>query len=267
MLSPLVNWPGCLIQAIDYLHEMRVKHKDLKPANILVKNGKVMITDFGIAKDLIDEETTASLTSGYAQGSPMYMAPEIKLGERRGRAIDIFSLGCIILEISTCLIGGPGSRARFAEHRNANGSRAFSRCPEKLLQWIWFLWAIFSEYHTDRRRPEYSSNVLFVNQSAVCGELAFMMLDPNPKTRPTSRHLVRMIHCEDSIYLKDIKKLACRTCSGGPMCGSNNLPLHSTFKPDSEYSFTQSPEAALTENFSDGWEGAKRLWLTSHMWW
>ncbi|KAH9208160.1 kinase-like domain-containing protein, partial [Leptodontidium sp. 2 PMI_412] len=93
MLSPLPTWLGCLIQAVDYLHEMKVKHKDLKPANILVKDSQVIITDFGIAKDVIDEETTASLISGGAQGSPMYMAPEINLGQRRGRAVDIFSLG------------------------------------------------------------------------------------------------------------------------------------------------------------------------------
>jgi serine/threonine protein kinase len=39
ILRPLLMWQGCLIQAIDYLHEMKVRHKDLKPANILVKNG------------------------------------------------------------------------------------------------------------------------------------------------------------------------------------------------------------------------------------
>ena len=39
------TWPGCLIQAIDYLHEMRVKHRDLKPANILVKGREVLIAD------------------------------------------------------------------------------------------------------------------------------------------------------------------------------------------------------------------------------
>jgi serine/threonine protein kinase len=99
LLWPVPSWPGCLIQAIDYLHEMKVKHKDLKPANVLVKDGRVIITDFGIAKDLIGEETTASFISEGARGNPMYMAPEIKLGQRRGRIVDIFSLWCIFLEI------------------------------------------------------------------------------------------------------------------------------------------------------------------------
>lgn len=39
MLKPLLRWQGCLIQAIDYLHEIKIKHKDMKPANILIKDG------------------------------------------------------------------------------------------------------------------------------------------------------------------------------------------------------------------------------------
>jgi len=75
--KPMQTWPGCLIQAIDYLHEMRVKHRDLKPANILVKGGEVLIADFGVSKDLIDEETTASMTGAQRVGSEMYWTPEV----------------------------------------------------------------------------------------------------------------------------------------------------------------------------------------------
>jgi hypothetical protein len=85
------------------------------------------------------------------------------------------------------------------------------------------------------------------------GNLRFMMLDPNPKTQPTSRQLVELIHCEDSIYLKYIKRHARRKCSGAPM-SHNNLPLHSIFKPDSKYSFPQPLEAVFVENFNDDWE-------------
>lgn len=42
---------GCLANAVNYLHSQRVRHKDLKPANILVKGAKIRITDFGIAKE------------------------------------------------------------------------------------------------------------------------------------------------------------------------------------------------------------------------
>ena len=267
MMKPLLRWQGCLIQAIDYLHEMKIKHKDIKPANILIKETDVMLTDFGIAKDLIDEETTASLISVSVQGSPMYMAPEIGAEGRRGRAVDIFSLGCVFLEISTCLIGGPGSRAQFAEHRNVNGSRAYARCPTQLLQWFWYLWGRYAEYNYYKTRvPDFPDDHIFVNQSVLPGELAFMMLDPNPKTRITSRQLIQRIHTPTNLW-DDIKMNACMGCNTGPLWNDINLPLHSTFKENRDLKFPRPPEIALTSQFYLDWEDAKRLFLASHMWW
>jgi serine/threonine protein kinase len=267
MMKPLLMWQGCLIQAIDYLHEMKIKHKDIKPANILIKDGHVMLTDFGIAKDLIDEETTASLISGGVQGSPMYMAPEIELEGRRGRAVDIFSLGCVFLEISTCLVAGPGSRARFAEHRNVNGSRAYSRCPTQLLQWFWYLWGLYAEHNVYKTRsPEWPDDHIFLNQSSLPGELAFMMLDPNSKTRITSRQLVQKIHSHCNLW-GDVKMNACLDCSNGPAWDDINLPIHSTFKENHEFRFPRPPELALKSQFYLDWEDAKKLFLASHMWW
>lgn len=60
MRITLQMWPGCLIQAIDYLHEMRIKHKDLRPENLIIKGDQIWVADFGISKDLIDEETSAT---------------------------------------------------------------------------------------------------------------------------------------------------------------------------------------------------------------
>lgn len=109
-----------------YLHEMRVKHRDLKPENILVIGDQVLISDFGVSKGLIDEETTASLTGAAPTGKPLYWAPEIDplsetLGYRRGQAVDIFALGCIFLEMATIFIAPLGFRTRFTQHREASG--------------------------------------------------------------------------------------------------------------------------------------------------
>jgi serine/threonine protein kinase len=136
-------WPGCLIQVIDYLHEMQVKHKDIKPANILIMIGQVLIADFGISKDLIDQETTASLNSNGDVGTRMYCAPEVLSGNhRRGRAADIYSLGCVFLEISTVLLGPRRSLDKFSRHRELSGSRLYSTSGLQILQWFRYLWAI-----------------------------------------------------------------------------------------------------------------------------
>jgi len=267
MLKPLLMWQGCLVKAIDYLHEMRIKHKDLKPANILIKGGHVIIADFGISKDLIDEETTASQLSNEAQGTPMYMAPEVLIEGRRGRAVDIFSLGCIFLEISTCMLAGPGSRARFAEHRNINGSRAYARCPKQILQWFWYLWGRYAEYKVSKtRHHEFSADSIFVDHLSLPGELAFMMLDPDPKKRITSRQLVARIYADLTLY-PDVKQKSCRACNTGSKWQDKNIPLHSSFHENEDLNFPLHPDSALTCELGFDWEGAKRKWMDFHMWW
>jgi len=92
-------WAGCLIQAIDYLDR---KSKDLKPANILVKGETIILADFGISQETIDEEITATLNEGQ-RGTSMYMAPEVNSRyEKRGRSVNVFLLGGILLEMATC---------------------------------------------------------------------------------------------------------------------------------------------------------------------
>jgi serine/threonine protein kinase len=127
-------WPVCLIQAIDYLHEMKIKHKDLKTANILIMREEVLIADFGISKDLIDEETTASLGASGDVGTRMYCAPEVLADNaRRGRAADIYAMGCIFLEISTVCLGKKGGLRQWSLHREGSGSRLYSRCCPQTL--------------------------------------------------------------------------------------------------------------------------------------
>jgi serine/threonine protein kinase len=255
------------VKAVDYLHEMRIKHRDLKPANILVNGGHVMITDFGISKDLIDEETTASQLSNGPQGTPMYQAPEVLLEDRHGRAVDIFSLGCIFLEISTCMLAGPGSRARFAEHRNISGSRVYAHCPKQILQWFWYLWGRYAEYKVfETHHHIFPADSIFVDHLSLPGELAFMMLDPDPKKRITSRQLVARIYANLTLY-PDVKEKSCRECNTGSTWEDENVPLHSSFHENEDLEFPLPAESALTCELDFDWDGAKRKWMGSHMWW
>lgn len=88
---------GCLTGALAYIHGQKIKHKDLKPSNILLTSDNIYITDFGTSTDLSDY--TGSVTETGIRGSPRYFAPEVAEYQPSGRSADVFSLGCIFLEM------------------------------------------------------------------------------------------------------------------------------------------------------------------------
>ena len=96
----LQNAFGCLSAALQYLHNQRCRHKDIKPANILVKNGSVLLTDFGTSRNWAGDSGTTVGTSG--PYTPAYAAPEVVEWESRNEAADIWSLGCVFLEMVVC---------------------------------------------------------------------------------------------------------------------------------------------------------------------
>jgi hypothetical protein len=73
-----------------------VEHRDVKPANVLVTNeGRVVLTDFGIARHVGDETLTSA---GLIVGSPDYLAPERARGRPGGLAADLWSLGATMYD-------------------------------------------------------------------------------------------------------------------------------------------------------------------------
>lgn len=89
--------------ALAYTHRQGIVHRDLKPANIMrLDDGTVKICDFGIAR-LDDGSGLANrLTgTGIAMGTPHYMAPEQIGAVDVDHRSDLYSLGCVLYEIST----------------------------------------------------------------------------------------------------------------------------------------------------------------------
>ena len=84
-------------EGLAYAHQRGVVHRDIKPANIMVlANGPVKITDFGIARMRGSGELTQT---GTLLGSPKYMSPEQVIGKRADHRSDLFSLGVILYEM------------------------------------------------------------------------------------------------------------------------------------------------------------------------
>jgi serine/threonine protein kinase len=95
-MGQLASWFGCLIRATAHIHGRGIPHQSIKPSNILVKNERLLLADFGISK-----VSPKRLPGGRAPGMdrpdewPRYFsAPEAE-----GLPADIFSLGAVFLEM------------------------------------------------------------------------------------------------------------------------------------------------------------------------
>jgi serine/threonine protein kinase len=87
--------------ALQYAHEHKVIHRDVKPSNILItESGAPMLTDFGIARILDMQEGQTLTGTGVGIGTPEYMAPEQWTGDITP-AVDIYSLGVVFYELVT----------------------------------------------------------------------------------------------------------------------------------------------------------------------
>uniref|UniRef100_A0A3Q0KFS2 Protein kinase n=1 Tax=Schistosoma mansoni TaxID=6183 RepID=A0A3Q0KFS2_SCHMA len=101
--SITLNYGIQLIRGLAYLHKHGILHRDLKGANLLIDStGTVIkISDFGASARLSGEQSVAGQFQGQVIGTFSFMAPEVLRGETYGRACDIWSVGCCLVEMLT----------------------------------------------------------------------------------------------------------------------------------------------------------------------
>jgi len=93
---------GCLAAGLAFMHKKKIRHKDIKPHNILVHDGILIYTDFGYSFD------SNGFTGSTSEGRPdfltrRYSAPEVLLYDQRNSKSDVYSLGCVFIDIFAAL--------------------------------------------------------------------------------------------------------------------------------------------------------------------
>ncbi len=88
----LLQWMRCLAVSLQHMHSLDVRHRDIKPDNILIHGGNILFTDFGTSFHS-DKDTRYTCIS--TPGTAKYLPPEASGNRRFGRSGDIYSLGCV----------------------------------------------------------------------------------------------------------------------------------------------------------------------------
>jgi serine/threonine protein kinase len=91
----VLDWLCQICLGLYFMHDNKILHRDLKPQNIFLKDGRVLLGDFGISKIL---DSTVELTSTCI-GTPYYMSPDLYKYNKYSYKADIWALGCVLYEL------------------------------------------------------------------------------------------------------------------------------------------------------------------------
>jgi serine/threonine protein kinase len=172
---------GCLAAGLAFMHENNIRHKDVKPGNILIHHGAVIYTDFGCAFD------SSNFTRSTTEGAPSaltrrYSSPELLLQEPRNSKSDVFSLGCVFVEIIAAL-----TRSRSVAHASTQG----------------FAPAMLDDLHEQLSTIQHDSCPVLLIETTI------RMTQRQASDRICSTHA--------AIYLLQYPNLCCHDCSLSPL--------------------------------------------------
>jgi serine/threonine protein kinase len=140
--SFLRTYFGCLASGIFAIHQADIKHKDIKPENVVIRKSVVYLTDFGLALDfsITPENRSTTIGKPSMKHTPLYCAPEWWDWSRRDRRSDIWSIGAVYLEMATVLFDE--SIPKLFDFLGQHGSQnvlSYSRNLVGIFEWVEFL--------------------------------------------------------------------------------------------------------------------------------
>ncbi|KAK4622003.1 hypothetical protein CLAFUW4_07094 [Fulvia fulva] len=174
--SYMPEWYYSLASAVDYMHSLSCRHKDIKPANVLISGRKVLLSDFGTSYQFSMDNSTST---GPGFMTPRYCAPEVARLGARGRKADIFSLGCVFVELITVDVGLSLSRlSRFLgfHEKPRSVTSVYHQHIERLREWLILL----------RLRASMAHQALVLR-------ITDRMIDVQPQRRPSAAEVRRSL--------------------------------------------------------------------------
>ena len=99
-IAEIIEIAGQVLEALAYLHERGVVHRDVKPSNLLRdRSGRIKLGDLGLVREL--DRSQAMTRTGLTIGTPDYMSPEQLRGEEPAPPADLYGLGATLYELLT----------------------------------------------------------------------------------------------------------------------------------------------------------------------
>jgi serine/threonine protein kinase len=204
---------GCLCNAMNYLHQNNIRHEDLKPQNVLIHGNNILLTDFGFSLDFSDDSQSTT-TARPSAWTIRYSAPEVLEFQPRNRATDIYSLGCVLLEMVSGYYGTTLSTLKNQWKSIGNGQSSFARSPEALAAWL-------------RMRIHDIHKEWYLSKVGHLCRLISVMLSGHKADRPTSEQIVLCLSDISAFVSEGSKSLVATVCNESAACiglSSHNRP-------------------------------------------
>ena len=182
----LLQWMYCLAVTVQHIHNLpkHVRHRDIKPDNILYDGTTVYLTDFGLA--FASKRNTGEANRRDVTGTLYYRGREVSDPVHIGREDDIFALGCVFFEMAqalSCMVIKAGSEFPMVPDEGFLKGMKDKRFRD----------ALGAVQEDESRRSMLGQNQFPPDLLGSLGELIFWMLNTTPGDRPDAGQVVQWI--------------------------------------------------------------------------